>query len=165
MIGLLLMVILTVVVSKLVYQNDRFLNDFAGLLLEPTFRRGWLGFFLGRSYVSGRYKGREVAVRLNLKRNEYDSGYLVVAVRTSVPITLSREAVSARTRDDDGRHALDSLTSHHLFPSIDEGWLKVLWEPFGFFIFPGRFSEKKWREVLDSMHTLATSLEAFATSL
>jgi hypothetical protein len=29
-------------------------------------------------------------------------------------------------------------------------------------MFPGHFSEKKWREVLDAMHVLATSLERAA---
>jgi hypothetical protein len=35
-----------------------------------------------------------------------------------------------------------------------------MWKPQGFVIFPGRFSEEKWRQVLEAMQVVATSLEA-----
>jgi hypothetical protein len=44
--------------------------------------------------------------------------------------------------------------------SVDEGWLKALWRPQGFMIFPGRLSAQKWGQVLEAMHAVALSLEA-----
>jgi hypothetical protein len=35
-----------------------------------------------------------------------------------------------------------------------------MWKPVGFVIFPGTFSEEKWRPVLEAMRTVAASLEA-----
>jgi len=160
LIQLLLIAILLVVASRLIFRGERFLDQFARLLSEPTIQRGRFSFLTGRSYVSGHYEERDVAVRLNLKRYEYETGYLVIALRTSLSTTLGSAAVISRILDSSGRQALDALANHKLFPSLDEGWLKVQWKPFGFFIFPGRFSEEKWRQVLRAMHTVAVSLEA-----
>ena len=75
---------------------------------------------------------------------------------------LDYEGIDARTRDDAGRRALFSIAAHDLLLSVEEGWLKALWRPHGFIIFPGRFSEEKWRQVLDAMQAVATSMEAAA---
>jgi len=57
---------------------------------------------------------------------------------------------------------LVSIAAHDLLISVEEGWLKALWRPRGFGSFPGRFSEEKWRQVLEGMRAVATSLEASA---
>ena len=48
---------------------------------------------------------------------------------------------------------------HELRLSHHDGCLKALWQPIGFFIFPGHFERPKWQSVLEAMHTLADSLE------
>jgi hypothetical protein len=162
--ALLVLVILAVVGWKLIAPGQQFLPGFAQLLAEPTIQRGPFSFFSGRAYATGRFQGREVAIRLQLKRNRYGQGYLVVAVRTGGPPALDYDGIDARTRDEAGRRALVSIAARDLLLSVEEGWLKALWRPQGFVIFPGRFSEKKWRQVLEAMHTLATSLESAASS-
>jgi hypothetical protein len=129
-------------------------------LTETTIRRGPFSFFSGRSYAVGKFQGRAVAVRLQLKRGKYAQGYLVVAIRTGGPPMLDYTGIDARTRDDAGRRALVSIATHDLLMSVEDGWLKALWRPQGFMIFPGRFSEEKWRQVLAAMDAVATSLEA-----
>jgi hypothetical protein len=131
-------------------------------LTDPKIEKGPLSLFSGRSYAVGTFRGRDVAIRLQLKRSRYGQGYLVVAVRTGGQPMLDDSGIDARTRDEAGRRALASITSHGLLPSVEEGWLKVLWKPQGFIIFPGRFSKEKWRDALEAMHTLATSLEEFS---
>jgi hypothetical protein len=57
---------------------------------------------------------------------------------------------------------LFSIAACDLLLSVEEGWLKALWKPQGFVIFPGQFSEEKWRQVLEAMQTVVTSLEVAA---
>ena len=140
--------------------GERFLPAFARLLAAPAIQRGVFSFFSGRSYVTGKVHDRDVAVRLQLKRRRYAQGYLVVALRTGGPSPLDYDGINARTRDDAGRRALVSLAGNDLLLSVEEGWLKALWRPQGFVIFPGRFSEEKWQSALDAMHVVAASLEA-----
>jgi hypothetical protein len=131
-------------------------------LTEPTIQRGPFSFFSGRSYAIGTFHSREVAIRLQLKRSRYGQGYLVVAVRTGGEPELNYDGIDTRTQDEAGRRALFSIAAHDLLLSVEEGWLKVMWKPQGFVIFPGRFSEEKWRQVLEAMQVVATSLEATA---
>jgi hypothetical protein len=160
---LLLIVIVVVVGWKLNAPGQRFLPAFARLMTEAAIQRGPFSFFSGRSYAVGKFQGRDVAIRLQLQRSEYGRGYLVVAVRTAGPPALTYDAIEARTRDDAGRRALVALAGHELLINVEEGWLKALWKPQGFLLFfPGHFSEEKWRQVLEAMHTVATSLEAAA---
>ncbi|HET9267115.1 MAG TPA: hypothetical protein VFO31_03085 [Vicinamibacterales bacterium] len=37
-----------------------------------------------------------------------------------------------------------------------------MWQPQGFAIFPGRFSESRWRDVLQALRAVASSLDAVA---
>ena len=157
---LLVLAIVVLVVWKLAARGEQFLPGLSRLLTEPRIQRGPFSFFSGRSYAVGKFQGRDVAVRLQLKRARYAQGYLVVAIKTGGPPTLDYTGLDARTRDDAGRRALVSLAAHDLLISVEEGWLKALWRPQGFIIFPGRFSEEKWRQVLDALHAVATSLEA-----
>ena len=137
----------------------QFLGQFVRLLTSPTVQQGAWSFFSGRSYATGRYRDRDVAVRLQLKRSRYGQGYLVIAMPAGGPSTLDYAGLEGRIRHETGRRALATLANEDLLISVDEGWLKALWQPQGFFIFPGRFSEERWRGVLDAMHTLATSVE------
>ncbi|MEO6212362.1 MAG: hypothetical protein ABIP65_01925 [Vicinamibacterales bacterium] len=148
------------IVWKLIAPGGQFLSRFARLLTGPDIQRGAFSFFSGRSYATGRFQDRDVAVRLQLKRTRYGQGYLVVAVRTGGPSTLDYEGIDARTPDDAGRRALVSIAAHDLLLSVEDGWLKALWRPQGFVIFPGRFSEETWQGVLEAMWAVATSLEA-----
>ena len=159
---ILLLLVVFVVVWMFVAPGGRFVPAFARLLTEAKIQRGAFSFFSGRSYAMGRFRDRDVAIRLQLKRSRYGQGYLVVSVRTRGQSTLDDAAIDARTRDDAGRQALDVIAAHDLVLGVEEGWLKALWKPQGFMIFPGRFLEQKWREVLESMRTLATSLETAA---
>lgn len=158
----MLLVIVGVVAWKFITPGEQFLPHFARLLTEPTIQRGPFSFFSGRSYATGRFQDRDVALRLQLKRSRYGQGYLVVAVRTGGPPALNYDGIDARTRDDAGRRALFAIAAHDVLVSVEEGWLKALWRPQGFVIFPGRFSEEKWRQMLEAMRALATSLEAAA---
>ena len=124
--------------------------------------RNPFSFFSGRSYTTGQFQGREVALRLQLKRSRHGQGYLVVAARTTGAASLDYNAIEGRTRDDAGRRALASLANHDLLLNVEGGWLKTLWQPQGFVIFPGAFSEPKWRQVLSAMHDVASSLDASA---
>ena len=157
---LLILAIVVWVVWKLAARGEQFLPRFSRLLTEPRIQRGPFSFFSGRSYAVGKFQGRDVAVRLQLKRGRYAQGYLVVAIRTGGPPALDYTGIDARTRDAAGRRALVSLAAHDLLISVEEGWLKALWRPQGFMIFPGRFSEEEWRQVLAAMHAVAASLEA-----
>jgi hypothetical protein len=150
-----------VVVWMVMSPGQAFLPAFARLLESPVIERNPLSFFSGRSYVTGRLRGREVAVRLQVKRRKYQTGYLVIAVRTSGPPTLDANGIEAHTRDEAGRQALFTIAAHDLLLAVEDGWLKTMWKPVGFtIIFPGRFEEARWRPVLEAMTTVAASLDA-----
>ena len=68
--------------------------------------------------------------------------------------------LEAHTRDEAGRKALFTVAANDLLLSVEDGWLKTMWKPVGFVIFPGRFTEEKWRPVLEAMNTVAASLDA-----
>lgn len=159
---LLIAIVVGVLAWMFIAPGQRFLPGFAGLLAEPVIQRGPFSLLSGRTYATGRFAGREVAIRLQLKRSRYALGYLVIAVRTSGPPALDYDGMDARTRDDTGRRALASIAANDLVISVEEGWLKALWRPAGFIVFPGRFSEDKWRRVLEAMSAVASSLEASA---
>jgi hypothetical protein len=80
LITLLLLVIVGAVVWKFIAPGERFLPEFARVLTEPTIQRG----------------PRDVALRLQLKRNRYGQGYLVVAVRTGGEPALNYDDIDAR---------------------------------------------------------------------
>ena len=138
----------------------RFLHGFAGLLEGPRIERGTFSLLSGRSYTIGGFEGREVAIRLQLKRGRYDHGYLVVAMRTDGLPPLDHAGIEKRTHDEAGRAALSAIVERDLKLIVEEGWLKAMWRPSGLFIFPGPFSAEKWRGLLGAMRTLAASLEA-----
>ena len=155
-----LLVAVAFVIWTLMAPGRAFLPGFAELLTQPVLQQSPLSFFSGRSYVLGRFGGREVAVRLQQKRGRYQVGYLVIAVRTGGPQTLDASGIDTHTRDEAGRKALFTIAANDLPLSVEGGWLKALWMPAGFVIFPGRFEEEKWRRVLEAMVAVAASLEA-----
>ena len=156
---LLLLAAVGFVIWTLMAPGRAFLPGFAQLLTEPVLQQSPLSFFSGRSYVLGRFGGREVAVRLQQKRGKYQVGYLVIAVRTGGLQTLDANGIDAHTRDRVGRKALFTIAANDLLLSVEGGWLKTMWKPVGFVIFPGRFAEEKWRPVLEAMVAVAASLE------
>ncbi|HJR59927.1 MAG TPA: hypothetical protein VJ813_11025 [Vicinamibacterales bacterium] len=158
MLPLLIILVVGAVAWRVIARGEPFLSQLARLLSEPTIQRGAFSFFSGRSYATGAFKGREVAIRIQLKRSRYGQGDLVVAVRTGGPAALSSDGIEARVRDETGRRALVSIAANDLLLSVEDGWLKALWRPQGFIIFPGRFSEEKWRQVLEAIHAVAISL-------
>jgi hypothetical protein len=145
---------------KLLAPGQQFLPAFARLLSNPKVQQGPFSVLSGRSYVTGQFLGRDVAIRLQSPRGEDQAGDLVVAVRTAGPPALDASGVDARTRDDAGRRALFTIAAHDLLLSVEDGWLKTMWTPVGFVMFPGRFSDEKWRPVLEAMSAVASSLEA-----
>ena len=124
---------------------------------------GSFSFFSGRSYATGRFDGREVAVRLQQKRGKVPGRLLVIAVRTGGPQTLDANGIEAHTRDEAGRQALFTIAANDLLLSVEDGLAEDDVEAIGFVIFPGRFAEEKWRPVLEAMSTVAASLEATPT--
>lgn len=99
---------------------------------------------------------------MQVSRDEYRLGYLVIAFRTTGPATLDNDGIESRTRDDRGRRALTTIAASDMLIGVEDGWLRALWKPHGFIIFPGRFVEEKWRRVLDAMDAIATSLDGAA---
>jgi hypothetical protein len=156
---LLLLVVVGTLLWMLMAPGRAFLPAFARLLADPVIQQSPLNVFSGRSYATGRFAGREIAVRLQQKRGRHQAGYLVIAVRTGGPQMLDASGIEAHTRDAAGRRALFTIAANDLVLSVEDGWLKTMWKPIGFTIFPGRFSEEQWRPVLDAMQTLASSLE------
>ena len=160
--GLLLLLLVGVIAWKLAVPGEEFLSGFARLLTDPQIKRGAFSFFSGRSYATGRWQGRQVALRLQLKRSRYGQGYLVIALRTDGMPALDDNGIETRVQDEAGRRALYAIVKHDFVLGLEEGWLRALWKPQGFIIFPGRFSEEKWREVLEAMQMVATSFERAA---
>lgn len=140
--------------------GQAFLPAFSRLLEAPVIQRSPFSFLSGLSYATGRFKSREIALRLQLKRGRYQTGYLVIAVRTSGPPMLDASGIETHTHDEAGRKALFTIAANDLLLTVEDGWLKTMWNPVGFVIFPGRFEEVKWRPVLEAMTTVAASLEA-----
>jgi hypothetical protein len=141
-------------------QGQQFPRAFARLLAVPELDAGVWTLLSGRPSVSGTFAGREVVLRLHLKRGRHDQGWLTVSMRTSTAGLLDAGGVDSQTAGDAGRRALFTLAKHDLRLSVEGGRLMALWQPQGFVLFPGPFVESKWREVLDAMRAVAQSLGA-----
>ena len=158
----LIALVIGVIVWKFLVPGQRFVPAFAELLSGATVQRSIFSVLSGRSYATGQFRGRDVAIRLQLRRGRYQFGYLVIALRTSGPAALDSNGIEAHTRDDAGKRALFAMARHYLLLTVEQGWLKTMWKPVGFVTFPGHFAEEKWRSVLEAMQTVATSLDAAA---
>jgi hypothetical protein len=160
MLGLLVLASLVAVVWALNAPGQRFLPAFARLLTRSAIQAGAFSVLSGRSTAAGTFGGRDVSVELKLRRGRHDQGYLVVSMRTNALAAMDAAAIDAHTTGDAGRRGLFALAKHDLMLRASEGWLHARWQPQGFVLFPGTFAESKWREVLDSMHAVAASLDA-----
>lgn len=158
--ALLLLVIIIAIAGLLAIPGAQFLPGFARLLEDPRIERGAFSVLSGRSALQGRFQGRDVAVRLQLKRSRHGQGDLVVALRTVADGSLNTAGIESRVRDGEGQRALSTLAAHDLILNVDERWLQARWRPQGFVFFPGRFAEERWRPVLESLRTVAASLDA-----
>ena len=156
----LLLVVAGVALWLLIAPGLRFLPGFARLLTSPRLEQSPSSLFSGRSYVTGLFEGRDVAIRLQQRRGRYQLGYLVIAVRTAGVSTLDYNGIEARVRDDAGRAALFTIAARDLLLTVEDDWLKTMWKPMGFATFPGHFAEETWRPILEAMRTIASSLEA-----
>jgi hypothetical protein len=155
----LLFVVAGVALWLFIAPGLRFLPALARLLTSPQLEHNPFSVFTGRSYVTGQFQGRDVAVRLQQRRGRYQLGYLVIAVRTAGVPTLDYNGIDARIQDDTGRAALFTIAARDLLLTVEDGWLKTMWKPMGFATFPGHFAEEVWRPILDAMRTIASSLE------
>jgi hypothetical protein len=152
-------------------KHGRFIPGFATLLERPLIpRRGLRSYLSGVEQVGGDYQGRPVVLVLHHK-SENDPGYLIVGMEaTGAPATRAERSGALREwiHDIDARNALDDLELRHkLTLSLEDRWLKVTCVPigfFGFFVFPGRFDEERWRNVLRAMHRVVVSLEGSAST-
>ena len=158
----LLLLVVGAIAWRFIAPGEQFLPGFARLLTDRRIDRSPFSFFSGRSQLSGRFQDREVTLWLVLKRHRYEQGHLVLGVKTSGPPSLNYDGIEARVQDDAGRRALFAIAANDLLLSVENGWLRALWQPQGLIIFPGRFSDERWLKVLDAMATLARSLEAAA---
>ena len=156
----LLLIVAGVALWLFIAPGLRFLPAFSRLLTSPQLEQSPFSFFSGRSYVTGQFKGRDVAIRLQQRRGRYQLGYLVIAVRTAGVTRLDNNGIEARVEDDAGRAALFTIAARDLVLTVEDGWLKTLWKPMGFATFPGHFAEETWRPILDALRTIASSLES-----
>ena len=126
MLAPLLLIVIGVIVWMFLAPGQQFLPAFAQLLTSPTIKRGLFSLFSGRSYATGQFQGRDVAIRLQLKRGKYQMGYLVVAVRTGGAPMLDYNGIEALTRDDAGKRALFTITKNDPLLTVEDGWLKAM---------------------------------------
>jgi hypothetical protein len=110
-VALLLIAAVALVVWMLNASGQRFLPAFSRLLTGAHVQRSPISLLTGRSYATGQFHGRDVAVRLQVRRGRHQLGYLVVAMRTNGPQALDSSGVDSRTRDDAGRRALFTIAA------------------------------------------------------
>ena len=111
-------------------------------------------------YLKGEFRGRKVVILLQRKRGRHDPpGRLVISLETGAAAAMEPLDFAGYRPDRGTELALFALEAkHELRLSHQDGCLKALWQPIGFFIFPGHFERPKWQSVLEAMHTLADSV-------
>ena len=142
------------------------LSDFATLLDRPEFVHGLENTLAKRAFLKGEFRGRKVVVMLQNGRGEY-SRNLVVSMETHAPVAMESYEFAGSRFDREGELALWALEVKHGFMlRHEEGCLKARWASqnvtslFNFdFNFPPNFSTQKCQSVLETMHTLAGSIE------
>ena len=114
------------------------------------------------SFVTGRYRDRDVVVQLFHPSGEDSAsrpGEVLLTMRTrardgapwkSSLATFDNAELSRATFHLEGRYGLQ-LT-------LADGWLKASWNSASW-RFPGSFDEERWRTTLEQMHVLADWLE------
>lgn len=166
---MLAIVLLALFVATWVFiaRRAQFIDRFAHLLEHGVVHRTPSSAVQGQSSASGYYRGRDVAVRMQLRRSRHVQASLSIAMRIDGlgPHSLSADDLAAHVAaDDEGRRAAASLFARDVRLHVEDGWLRAAWQPQGFGIFPADFSEDHWRLVLDDLRVTARSLEAGATA-
>ncbi len=161
--ALVVLLILGVIVWKLWSPGLAFVPSFAALLERPAGSSGLWPFIRGVETVGGQYQKRTVLLVLHHKRGRHSLGYLVVSLQPRGNfdhLVNDASAFRAAMQTTAARDAWDRLELRQdLALSFGEGGVRAMWRPSGLLIFPGRFEQDRWRKVLDSMHTIVTSLE------
>ena len=168
MIGLIVLVVLGAVVWKLWAPGLAFVPGFGSLLERPAGESGLWPFLKGVERMGGQYQGRPVVLILHHKRGRNTLGYLTVAMQLIDVREADKFSGAPREwlREPAAREAWDQLElRHELRLSFGDGWLKAMWQPSGFVLFPGRFDPERWASMLRSMHTVVTSLEREAAAV
>lgn len=137
--------------------RDPFLAGFARLLGDFRVESG--SPFTAGCVARGRHVGRDVVIRIHWGGELTDSE-LVVAVKTGGHPSLVAADVDSYAKGDAARRALFTLAVEQITLKVVDGWLQAHWHSLGSRMFPGPFSEAKWRKVLDSLNAVASSLEA-----
>jgi hypothetical protein len=135
------------------------LPDFATLLDRPEFVDGFGNKRIGRAFLKGEFRGRNVVIMLQDWRGRYR---VVLSMETHSAATMESYDFTGYRPDRETEMALFALeVKHDLRLMHRDATLKALWQPVAFFIFPnpGVFDPAKWQSVLEAMHTLAGSLE------
>jgi hypothetical protein len=138
-----------------------FLVDFARLLEGPEIVDGFGNLLIKRAFLKGEFRGRKIVIMLQNGRRQY-SPRIVVSMETQSAATMEAYEFTNYRSDRDGERALFALEVKHEFRLRHEaGCLKALWVPVWAtpLTFPPLFDPKKWQSVLETMHTLAGSLE------
>jgi hypothetical protein len=138
-----------------------FLVDFARLLDGPEIVDGFGNLLIKRSFLKGEFRGRKIVIMLQNGRGEY-SARIVVSMETQSAATMEAYEFANYRSDRDGERALFALEVKHEFRLRHEnGCLKALWVPALVtpLTFPPLFDPSKWQGVLETMDTLAGSLE------
>ena len=107
-----------------------------------------------------KFRGRKVVILLQRKRGRHDlPGRLVVSMETGAAAAMEPLDFAGYRPDRGTELALFALEAKHEAQAVpSDGCPEALWQPIGFFIFPGRFERPKWQSVLEAMHTLADSV-------
>ena len=138
-----------------VRRKRRFLPHVEALLERPEFEAG----FGGRSLITGKFSGRNVAI---LAHETEDELTLLVSMETRAARTMDTYDFADYKGDRGGERALFALqVKHELMIRHVDGWLKAQWYPLGFF--RRTYDRSKWQSVLEAMNTLAGSIERRAS--
>ena len=140
-------------------QRLGFLPDFAKLLDCPEFVDDFRNRLSGRTFLKGEFRGRKVVILLQ-RGGESHPHMLVLSMETHAEMTMDSYEFAGYKADREGELALFALEAkHELVLRLRDGCLKASWQPFNVLFFPRLFDPKKWQNVLESMHSLAGSLE------
>ncbi len=142
----------------------RFLTHVAELLDRPEFVHGLENTLAKRAFLKGEFRGRKVVVMLQNGRGEY-SRNLIVSMETNAPAAIESYEFTGYRSDREGELALYALEVKYEFVlRHEERCLKARWAPqkaasLFSWDFPGDFGAEKCLSVLETMHTLACSIE------
>jgi len=136
-----------------------FLPGFARLLDHAEVVGGLRNLLIGRSFVTGAFRGRKVMVLVQ-HGNRSRPQMVVVSMETRAAATMDTYDFAGYRADREGELALFALEAkHELVLRLQDGCLKALWEPLKPLFLPGSFQPAKWQSVLEAMASLAGSLE------